>query len=137
MIFSPERNMKDYNPTTQPWFVKATENKGQAIISEPFLSVTSNKIAVSPADSTKDGSGIVGAIEMSEIQEASIGILYTTMVVMAIAVIIGIMLALWIVRSITTPLKKLIHTTESIAGGNLTEEISGQFANDSIRGRFQ
>ncbi|WP_245246905.1 MULTISPECIES: HAMP domain-containing protein [unclassified Paenibacillus] len=34
------------------------------------------------------------------------------------------MLALWIVRSITTPLKQLIHTTEKIAAGNLTEEIA-------------
>lgn len=209
MIFSPDRTIEGYDPKTRPWFIKATENKGKAIISDPFLSATNNQIAVNPSKTSDDGSGVVGgslvltelakrvnsikvgqngyvfildkdrkyvtnptiepgtentepyitefyesdagtvdfqfngvdtkgvfvtneltgwkiigAIEMSEVANATKGILYTTIAVIAIAIIIGVMLALWIVRSITTPLKQLIHTTEKIAAGNLTEEIA-------------
>jgi methyl-accepting chemotaxis protein len=67
---------------------------------------------------------IIGSIEMSEITTATQSILYTTLAVITIAIIIGIVLLLWIIRSITTPLKEIISTTEKIANGDLTEEIA-------------
>ncbi|GIP38378.1 methyl-accepting chemotaxis protein [Paenibacillus sp. J31TS4] len=67
---------------------------------------------------------IVGGIEMSEISSATQGILYTTIVVIVVAILIGILLVTWIVRTITVPLQALTKTTEKIAGGDLTEEVA-------------
>lgn len=66
---------------------------------------------------------IIGGIELAEITAANQSILFTTIAVIAVALLIGIVLITWIVRSITSPLKQLIDTTEKIANGDLTEEV--------------
>jgi methyl-accepting chemotaxis protein len=66
---------------------------------------------------------ILATIEMSEIAASTRGILYTTVTVIAISILLGLLLLIWIIRSITLPLKQLISTTEKIADGDLTEEI--------------
>jgi methyl-accepting chemotaxis protein len=66
---------------------------------------------------------IIGTVETAEISQASQGILYTTLIVIAIAVLISILIIIWIVRSITAPLKQVTTAMEDIAGGNLVNEI--------------
>ncbi|WEK54629.1 MAG: methyl-accepting chemotaxis protein [Candidatus Cohnella colombiensis] len=66
---------------------------------------------------------IIGAIELSEISDATRNILYTTVMVIVISILIGALLLIWILRSITSPLTRLIGATEKIANGDLTEEI--------------
>jgi methyl-accepting chemotaxis protein len=209
MFFTPERKIDGYDPTTRSWYIKAMENKGKAVLSDPFLSATNGHVAVNPAKTTEDGSGVVGAsldlhefakqvntykvgksgyvfimdkdkkyishptskpgdpnkaahidkfyamesgtldyefngsskkavyvtnpltgwkiigtIEMSEIADATQSILYTTLIVISIAILLGTLLVIWIIRSITSPLKQLMSSTEKIAGGDLTEEIA-------------
>jgi methyl-accepting chemotaxis protein len=67
---------------------------------------------------------IVASIDMSEIATATQGILYTTIAVIAVAILLGILLVFWIVRSITTPLSVLMDATAQIAEGDLSEEIA-------------
>jgi methyl-accepting chemotaxis protein len=67
---------------------------------------------------------IVGAIEMAEIASATRGILYTTLIVIAIAFLLGALLVYWIVRSISKPLQQLMSATAKIADGDLTEVIA-------------
>jgi methyl-accepting chemotaxis protein len=67
---------------------------------------------------------VVGAVELSEITEATRGILYTTLAVIAIAILLGMLLVFWIIRSITFPLQRLISATATIAEGDLTQEIA-------------
>nr|AYQ72239.1 methyl-accepting chemotaxis protein [Cohnella candidum] len=66
---------------------------------------------------------IMGTIEISEIADATHGILYTTLGVIAAALAIGALLVIWIVRSITRPLKQVTEAADRIAGGDLTEEV--------------
>ncbi|ANS75303.1 hypothetical protein AWM70_12370 [Paenibacillus yonginensis] len=67
---------------------------------------------------------IVGTINMDEITEASSQILITTLIVIVIAVVLGLALVFGIVRSIHSPLKRLMTATKRIADGNLTEEVA-------------
>ncbi len=212
MFFTPHRDIPGYDPTTRSWFIKAMENEGEAIISEPFLSATNGHVAVNPAKTTEDGSGVVGAslvlnelaeqvnsfkvgqegyvyildqegkvishptitpgeeyteshieefyaiesgtldyvndegenqksvfvtneltgwkiigaINMAEIERSTQGVLYTTLIVIAGAVIVGILLLIWIVRSITKPLNQLKEGMAEIASGNLTYELDSE-----------
>lgn len=66
---------------------------------------------------------LIGTIEMSEIAAATRGILYTTLIVVAVSLALGILLMIWLVRKITVPLERLIGVTERIADGDLTEQI--------------
>ncbi|NRF96070.1 methyl-accepting chemotaxis protein [Paenibacillus frigoriresistens] len=209
MVFSPDQKVDGYDPTKRPWFIKAMDNKGKAIIADPIVSATTGHVVVNPSKTSEDGSGvvggsldlgklaqqvnnikvgqkgyvtimdknhkyithptiapgtentesfvpkfyekdsgtvdyvlngvakravfitnpltgwkIVGSIEMTEIMTATQNILYMTMVVLAVAILIGILLVFWIVRSITSPLQQLMSITEKIAGGDLTEEVA-------------
>ncbi|MDG0809507.1 methyl-accepting chemotaxis protein [Cohnella rhizosphaerae] len=65
----------------------------------------------------------MGAIELSEISDATRGILYTTIIVIAVTALIGFLLAYGLIRSISAPLKRLMQATERIADGDLTEEV--------------
>lgn len=210
-LFSPEKKMEaGFDPTKRPWFLKATENKGKAIITDPIAAADgSGRIVVNPSKMTDDGSGVVGGgldlswlaqqvnsfkigkmgyvfivdanrnylihptrtagtantqpyvgklfesekgtltytldgkpkkavfvtnaltgwkiigtIEVSEINAASRGILNTTLIVIGISILLGMLLVLWIIRSITVPLKRLNDATERIAKGDLTEDIA-------------
>ncbi|PLT33343.1 chemotaxis protein [Bacillus sp. V5-8f] len=62
---------------------------------------------------------IVGTIEMSEVASATNGILYTTIAVIVVSILIGILLVLWNVRSVTSPLNQLKEGMKEIASGNL------------------
>jgi len=66
---------------------------------------------------------VMGAIEKSEIGQATRGILYTTVIVIVASAIVGLLLAVWLIRSISRPLQRLMQATERIADGDLTEEV--------------
>lgn len=75
------------------------------------------------ATNPETGWKIIGVIDVTELSSSTQGILNTTIAVIAIAIVIGILIVFWIVRSITRPLKELMGSTEKIAGGDLSEEI--------------
>ncbi|MFB5678549.1 methyl-accepting chemotaxis protein [Paenibacillus terreus] len=76
--------------------------------------------------STNEQTGwtIVGTIDLDEVLKASRGILITTTIVIVVAVLLGMLIVWWVIRSINSPLKKLMHVTKKIADGDLTEEVS-------------
>ncbi|HIW34319.1 MAG TPA: methyl-accepting chemotaxis protein [Candidatus Paenibacillus intestinavium] len=67
---------------------------------------------------------IVGSIELAEISQATRSIMYTALIVIAIALLLGAAIIYGIIRSITLPLKQLMHATEKMAEGDLTEEVT-------------
>lgn len=67
---------------------------------------------------------IIGGIEMSEITDATRGILITTIIVILVSILVGALIIIAIIRSITMPLQKLMSATKKVADGDLTEEIS-------------
>ncbi|MGE7667562.1 methyl-accepting chemotaxis protein [Ureibacillus composti] len=50
----------DLNITERPWYQEAMAQKGQAVISDPYVSAISNNVVVTISQSTSDGSGVVG-----------------------------------------------------------------------------
>jgi methyl-accepting chemotaxis protein len=210
MILSPSKKMDPgFDPRKRPWYIKAIENKGKAVINDLIVSQDgTNSIILVTSKATEDGSGVVGgtvnlknlavqvgaikigekgyvtlmdkdhkyvthptiapgtenkesfvpkfyekdagivnyvfkgvpkravfmtnkltgwkligAIELTEIAAATQGILYTALTVILIAVLVGILLVVWIIRSITSPLKLLTTNMEKIAEGDLTEDV--------------
>lgn len=67
---------------------------------------------------------IVGIMDLDEIAQASRGIFQTTLIIMVIAVLLGMLLVLGIIRSIHRPLNRLMTATEKIASGDLREEVA-------------
>ncbi len=77
---------------------------------------------------------IAGVMEQNEIDEATAGILQTTFLVVAIFIVIGLLIAIFIVRSITKPLNILVEVTDKVSNGDLTQSI--QVKNNDEVGRL-
>lgn len=52
------KNPPGYDPRVRPWYQKAMENKGQAIISDPYISQATNNTVVTVAKVSNDGHGV-------------------------------------------------------------------------------
>ncbi|MFD2628705.1 methyl-accepting chemotaxis protein [Oceanobacillus kapialis] len=50
----------DYDPRARPWYQKAEESKGKTIITEPYVSSSTQDMVVTIAKVTADGSGVIG-----------------------------------------------------------------------------
>ncbi|ATF11733.1 methyl-accepting chemotaxis protein [Brevibacillus brevis X23] len=60
---SPKVTVKaGFDPRTREWYKKAMENKGKAVITEPYVSAASGKVIVTISKTTDDGSGVVGIV---------------------------------------------------------------------------
>ncbi|MGF7533985.1 methyl-accepting chemotaxis protein [Bacillus mexicanus] len=66
---------------------------------------------------------IAGTMYTSEIKDASKSVLITGIIVLIASIAVGGVLILFIVRSITKPLKRLVHSSKTISRGDLTETI--------------
>ncbi|NHN32231.1 methyl-accepting chemotaxis protein [Paenibacillus agricola] len=66
---------------------------------------------------------IAGILVDQEIQDEVNGILYTTLIVLVIAIAVGVLIMLFIIRSINKPLSELMHLSKAISGGDLTQPI--------------
>ncbi|MCC9024187.1 methyl-accepting chemotaxis protein TlpB [Bacillus nakamurai] len=113
---------KDHKPgekVSTPW-VNEVYSNNSGIISyklnnqDKKMAFTTNKLT---------GWKIAGSMELNEIKDASKPVLTMGMIVLGASVIIGGILILLIVRSITTPLKRLVRSSKQISGGDLTETI--------------
>ncbi|QWU14577.1 methyl-accepting chemotaxis sensory transducer with TarH sensor [Paenibacillus sophorae] len=51
---------KGFDPRKRPFFIKAMENKGKVIVTDTFISASTNNAVVSIAKTTEDGRGVVG-----------------------------------------------------------------------------
>ncbi|WP_404454444.1 methyl-accepting chemotaxis protein [Oceanobacillus kapialis] len=55
------KNSADYDPRERPWYKLAMENKGKVVITEPYLSNSTQVVVVTIAKTTADGQGVIGA----------------------------------------------------------------------------
>ncbi|MBA4533270.1 methyl-accepting chemotaxis protein [Brevibacillus halotolerans] len=83
--------------------------------SNEFIAFETNKVT---------GWKIAGNMFSSEIQEAAQPIFTQTLVVIAVALLAGTILMIFVILSITKPLKRLIKASHKISEGDLTETIS-------------
>lgn len=73
----------------------------------------------------RDGNtfGIAGIdIDASVIPATQTFILWFTIVIVSVILVIGIAVAIWLGRSLTRPINKLVNATQKVAEGDLTEE---------------
>ncbi|RPJ99126.1 hypothetical protein BSBH6_03957 [Bacillus subtilis] len=66
---------------------------------------------------------IGGTMYLDEIHEAAQPVLHLALIVLAAAIILGIIVMTFVIRSITTPLKQLVGSSKRISEGDLTETI--------------
>ncbi|PMC35138.1 chemotaxis protein [Bacillus sp. UMB0899] len=61
MIISPMSVQlpDDYDPRDRPWYTLAMENKGEVVITDPYIDANTNEISVTFAKVLNDGSGVV------------------------------------------------------------------------------
>jgi methyl-accepting chemotaxis protein len=95
-------------------------SKDSGTISYNFNGVAKKAVFVTNKDT---GWKMVATIELSEISDATGGMLRTTLIVVGIFIVLGAILALWIINSINKPLRNLVGATRRIAEGDLTEQI--------------
>ncbi|WXB91594.1 methyl-accepting chemotaxis protein [Bacillus sp. FJAT-52991] len=195
-------------PNERPWYQEAVKNKGQSIITPPYVDAVTQSMVVTVAHMLADGSGViafdykvehlkedilknnigqegylfvtnennevlfhpqwgddgyslneqitsqlngekgsfvatekgeekeyifetnpatgwkvVGTYALSEVDEQAKPIFNITLLVVTMAVIGGGIIVFFIVRSITIPLKKLIHAAKKVSEGDLTESV--------------
>lgn len=79
-----------------------------------FMTFTTNELS---------GWKIGGTLYESEVKDAAAPILKTTIVVIIIALVVGIILVYFIMRSVLKPIKDLRNKAITISNGDLTEEI--------------
>lgn len=58
LIHPKEKVSADFDPTTRNWYIKAMEQKGEVVISDPFHSQVTGEYIVTLAKATKDGSAV-------------------------------------------------------------------------------
>ena len=65
------KNPPDYDPRTREWYTEAMKNKGNVIITSPYISNSSKKLVVTVAKANQDGGG-VSAIDVNVNQLAEL-----------------------------------------------------------------
>ncbi|MCM3225679.1 methyl-accepting chemotaxis protein [Terribacillus saccharophilus] len=73
MIQSPDLELADdYDPRERPWYQQAKEKAGQVVITEPYVSSSTNTLVVTIARTTEDNSGVIGMdITLGNLEETS------------------------------------------------------------------
>lgn len=203
------KNPPDYDPRERPWYKTAMENKGEVIITDPYVSKSSKQVVVTLAKATSDAEGVVavnlklgnlteminqinigkegyvslidgtghyisdpnleagseassdlfnkleateagkfqygkgskesnrsfttsdisgwktvGTMFQSEVKQTVSPILKSTLIVIAISLVLGGLIVLFIIRSINQPISKLLHASRKMSDGNLSEPIT-------------
>ncbi|MDY0395105.1 methyl-accepting chemotaxis protein [Virgibacillus halophilus] len=203
------KNPPDYDPRERPWYQTAMENKGEVIITDPYVSKSSEQVVVTLAKATPDGKGVVavnlklgnlteminqinigkegyvslldttghyisdpnleagseaksdlfnklnatkagkfqygkgskesnrsfttsdisgwktvGTMFQSEVKQTIHPILKSTLIVIAISLVLGGLIVLFIIRSINQPINKLLLASREMSKGNLSEPIT-------------
>ncbi|MGN8648097.1 methyl-accepting chemotaxis protein [Gracilibacillus sp. HCP3S3_G5_1] len=90
------------------------------------LTFESNGISEMAIFTTNEQTGwkIVGIIDRDEIAKASQGIYVTTVVLIIISLVVGMIIVFGIIRSIHIPLSRLMKATKKVADGDLREEVA-------------
>lgn len=70
MIQNPRKDLPaDYDPRERPWYIEATKNQGQVVITDAYFSA-SGDFVVTIARTSSDGSGVIGInLKMDNIHE--------------------------------------------------------------------
>ncbi|MFS0821608.1 methyl-accepting chemotaxis protein [Bacillus sp. 1P02SD] len=101
-------------------YSKLIFEKQSGILSDEFQG---NKYETAFVTNELTGWKIAGVMEQNEINEATQGILLSTFWVVAIFIVIGMVIAILIVRSITKPLNTLVQVTDKVSNGDLIQSI--------------
>ncbi|PKG22409.1 methyl-accepting chemotaxis protein [Niallia nealsonii] len=204
------KNPPEYNPTEREWYKQAMQNKGEVVVTAPYISKATGNLVVGIARTTKDGNGVVavnvnlkeianiakkikvgnegyvyildsqhkfvyhpkkelgstapasvqndnlykkesgtfeylyngqdkkkmffttndltgwklaGTLYSNEVNKEAFPILQKTAIVIIISMVISAIFVVFIIKSITKPMERLIQSANRVANGDFTEEI--------------
>ncbi|MGP4071788.1 methyl-accepting chemotaxis protein [Piscibacillus sp. B03] len=126
---SSESDLSEFDATTRGWFTGANEEPGEVYWTEPYLdAVTGGSVitlATTVSDSQGDVIGVYGIdFEMSALAtELRNQTLTTTIIISAIAIVIGTLAVIFFVRYITKRLRAVRDGLSSVANGDLTQPV--------------
>lgn len=64
------KNPPEYDPRERPWYKEAKSNAGKVIVTDPYVSQSSNQVVVTLAKATADGQGVVAVnLKLGNISE--------------------------------------------------------------------
>lgn len=73
MIIEPQQDLPaGYDPRKRPWYQQAMEEKGQSIITEPYIDAFTGDMVITIAQTVQDGSGVM-AIDLNIKNLAEVG----------------------------------------------------------------
>lgn len=75
---------------------------------------------------------VMGTLSLQEINDEAAVVLRTTLYVILVAMIIGVAIIYFIIRSIIVPVRKLIQVSQQISEGDLTVQVVETLATDEI-----
>jgi two-component system cell cycle sensor histidine kinase/response regulator CckA len=81
------------------------------------------KLFINPVDVGEETWSVWMAISLKPINQAKMRIFYLNLLEGIIIVLIGALIASWVSRSITKPIKKLVEGTKQVSKGNLEHQI--------------
>ncbi len=110
---------------------QATESYLKAIYKESLGTIEENGELIAFTTNDTTGWKIIGTILEEEVSEAALPIFQNLLIVIAIAIIVGTILVLVIIRSITRPIQQLRDSALKVSEGDLTGRIAAQ-TNDEI-----
>jgi len=67
---STQLNPPEFDPRVRPWYIAAMENKGEVIVTSPYVSNATNTLVITVAKTTSDGIGVVAAnVDLEQIEQ--------------------------------------------------------------------
>ncbi|MEC1262238.1 methyl-accepting chemotaxis protein [Bacillus swezeyi] len=76
------------------------------------------------ATNKQTGWKIGGTMYIDEVTEASQPVLHAALITLIISIVLGLILMVFMIRSITRPLSELVSSAKNISGGDLTQKIN-------------
>ncbi|MFT0801085.1 methyl-accepting chemotaxis protein [Bacillus swezeyi] len=76
------------------------------------------------ATNKQTGWKIGGTMYIDEVREASQPVLHAALITLVISIVLGLILMVFMIRSITRPLSELVSSAKNISGGDLTQTIN-------------
>ncbi|PAQ13508.1 chemotaxis protein [Bacillaceae bacterium SAOS 7] len=117
VLFHPEQKEGSYSLNEQITS-QLTDAKGSFIATEKR---GDQRFVFESNEAT--GWKVVGTYALSEVDEQAKPIFNITLLVVVTSIFVGGIIVFFIIRSITSPLKKLIHAAQKVSEGDLTESV--------------
>lgn len=127
---SSDSDLSEFDATTRGWYIDSVENPGEVTWTEPYIDAVTGGSVITLATTVSDAQGdVIGVygidFEMGAlVTELRNHTLMSTVIVSAIAILIGTVAVILFVRQITKKLHAVQGGLSNVAEGNLSESVN-------------